>query len=521
MSQTHSSQHPPDQRSTAAGLVVPRNRAAVDAVPEDVGDEQHQFLFFNVLPSWMVSFLAHVVIIIVLAFYMLPRPIERTVALEAGEPSAALEESIDLSVDLDFSETDPLQTEEFVEPMAIVSESFDEAVILENSDFGEILGAEFAVESEMSELSSMDAASETSSRSEASRTDMLKKYGGTAASEEAVALALKWIIAHQLPDGGWSFDHQQGPGNHRNSPHPGEFADARCGATAMALLPLLGAGQTHRTGQYREQIERGMQFLVKNAERKGRGISFWDPQGTMYSHGLVAIVFNEAYAMTKDPELAPFAQGTIYYIEDAQDPVGGGWRYKPREPGDTSVVGWQMMAMKSGYATGMKIAPKTLKLTEKFLDSVSTSGGAFYGYMDPPRGRPADGRTAIGLLCRMYMGWAKDAPGLVDGVQAITDRGPRVRDDLDMYYNYYATQVIKQYGGQIWTDWNNVMRDFLVKSQIKDGPGAGSWNPGNTFGDSKGGRLFATSLACMTLEVYYRYLPIYGDDATRGEFKLD
>lgn len=292
----------------------------------------------------------------------------------------------------------------------------------------------------------------------------------------------------------------------------------------MALLPLLGAGQTHHTGEYKQQIANGIRFLMRTAQKRGRGISFWDEQGTMYSHGLCAIVFNEAYAMTRDPELAPFAQGTIDFIEDFQDPLGGGWRYQPRLPGDTSVVGWQLMAMKSGYSTGMKVNPKTLKLTERFLDSVSTSGGAFYGYQDKPARKEASGQTAIGLLCRMYMGWAKDAPGLVEGINAITKQGPRMGTggaDLDMYYNYYATQLMKQYGGTAWPEWNKAMRDFLIRSQVKQGPGLGSWDPGRTYSDSKGGRLYATSMSCMTLEVYYRFLPLYSEDATSDDFKLD
>jgi hypothetical protein len=484
-------------------------------------EEGSRFFFFNVLPSWMVSFIAHILIIIALAIYMMPLPLERKVALEAGEPSAAIDDAPDINVDLNLNEEALEIEEEVTEPTPTVTDPIEEAVMLENADFGDILGADVAVESEVSELSNLDSASETSSRSDAARSDMLKKYGGTAASEEAVALALKWIIAHQLPDGGWSFDHQRGPGDHRTSPDPGEYSEGRNGATAMALLPLLGAGQTHRSGEYKAQIDKGLYFLLSNLKVKGRGISFWEPQGTMYSHGLAAIVLNEAYAMTQDPKLAEFAQRSLYFIEDAQDPVGGGWRYDPRQPGDTSAVGWQMMALKSGNSTGMKINPRAIKLCEKFLDSVSTSGGAFYGYMDRPRGKPADARTAIGLLCRMYLGWKKDAPGLVEGIGALAERGPRINDESDMYYNYYATQVMKQTGGKDWTDWNNVMRENLVKTQIKDGAGAGSWNPGRNYADSKGGRLYATSLSCMTLEVYYRFLPIYGEDVADDEFKLE
>lgn len=501
-------------KATPAGVQV-------EAIAEEDGISQKR-LFFNILPGWLVSFIAHMIVIILLAIYMLPTIQERKVALETGQAAAALDDRIDLNLDLNLDE-EILEESELVEEVAPdFSEAIDTPVMLESADFGEILGADFSVESDsLTEISNFDSLSEVSSRSESSKQDLLKKYGGSAASEEAVALALKWIIAHQLDDGGWSFDHRIGPGNHRTSPDPGQLADARNGATAIALLPLLGAGQTHRTGEYRQQIEKGLKFLIGRAKASGRGISYWEQGGTMYSHGLAAIVFNEAYAMTNDPVLAPFAQRTLYFIEDSQDPVGGGWRYQPRERGDTSVVGWQLMALKSGFATGMKLNPNTIRLTEKFLDTVSSSGGAFYGYLDPPRGKPADARTAIGLLCRMYLGWSREAPGMVDGIEVLAERGPRMGEAQDMYYNYYATQLMKHYGDKHWKEWNDVMRDSLVRAQIKEGPAAGSWNPRSQHGDVKGGRLYVTALACMTLEVYYRYLPLYADDAIQEEFRLD
>ena len=179
------------------------------------------------------------------------------------------------------------------------------------------------------------------------------------------------------------------------------------------------------------------------------------------------------------------------------------------------------MALKSGKISGLNINPRTYKRAEKFLDTVSTSGGAFYGYMNPPKGEPADARTAVGLLCRMYMGWDKSAPGIVDGMGAISEEGPSTGNGANMYYNYYATQAMKHLGGRQWPEWNGKMREFLVKSQSKDGNAAGSWHFGNGHASGKGGRLYTTSLACMTLEVYYRYLPLYGDKAANDEFPLE
>jgi hypothetical protein len=103
----------------------------------------------------------------------------------------------------------------------------------------------------------------------------------------------------------------------------------------------------------------------------------------------------------------------------------------------------------------------------------------------------------------------------------MTKRGPDTSVGSDMYYNYYATQVVKHIGGRAWNDWNIKMRDSLIKHQVKSGPAAGSWTPGKGHAEEKGGRLYTTSLSCMTLEVYYRYLPLYGDDAANDEFPLD
>ena len=264
---------------------------------------------------------------------------------------------------------------------------------------------------------------------------------------------------------------------------------------------------------------------MRNGKRRYRGISYHESGGSMYSHGLASIVFCEAYAMTRDTQLAKFAQGSVWFIEDAQDPYGGGWRYNPKQPGDTSVVGWQLMALKSAKLSGLKTDNKTYALAAKFLDYVSINSGAYYGYDEPPRAgtRGQLARNSIGLLCRMYMGWDKNSPGLVDGVETVSSKGPSLdKRDANMYYNYYGTQLIKHYGGEHWKKWNAKMRDFLINTQSKSGASKGSWIfSRKSHGTERGGRLYITALACMTLEVYYRYLPLYGDETIEDEFPLD
>ncbi len=65
-----------------------------------------------------------------------------------------------------------------------------------------------------------------------------------------------------------------------------------------------------------------------------------------------------------------------------------------------------------------------------------------------------------------------------------------------------------------------MLRDQLIDSQVQLGHERGSWFfKGGDSGADRGGRLYATCMCCMILEVYYRHLPIYRRQA--GETRLD
>ena len=344
---------------------------------------------------------------------------------------------------------------------------------------------------------------------------MVKKGGGTKASEKSVASALKWFATHQNSDGSWNLDHRFGPCQSRCR-HPGIRSDAPNGATALALLPFLGAGQTHLEGPYKENVAAGLQFLLRNMRIIGQRGSLFDQGGNYYSHGLGAIVLCEAYAMTKDKNLAKPAQMAIFETAYAQDPIGGGWRYSAQQRGDTSALGWQLMALKSAHMAYLKVPSQTYIGASRFLDSVQSDSGAKYGYTGPTR--PQSATTAVGLLCRMYLGWKRDEPAIERGVETFKRKGP---SEGNMYYNYYATQVMRHFGGEPWKVWNESMREYLVRTQAQMGHEKGSWHfPGGGHAGHVGGRLYATSMATMILEVYYRHMPIYQEQASEEDFPL-
>jgi hypothetical protein len=270
-------------------------------------------------------------------------------------------------------------------------------------------------------------------------------------------------------------------------------------------LPFLGAGQTHQTGIYKDTVAQGLRWLLEVQAGSGdlRGNS--SGNSGMYAHGQGAIVLCEAYALTRDEQLRDAAQRSINFIVEAQHGAGG-WRYHPGDKGDTSVLGWQLMAMQSARAAELDVPLEALDLSSIYLDSVQYDDGSRYAYQ--PNRRPTHVMTAEALLCRMYLGWTKEFAGLDQGVRYLSREHMPNKDGTNFYYWYYSTQVLHHFGGRAWKKWNLVMRDILVRSQKKRGHEAGSWDPEGGHA-SQGGRLYSTALAVCTLEVYYRHAPIF------------
>jgi hypothetical protein len=224
--------------------------------------------------------------------------------------------------------------------------------------------------------------------------------------------------------------------------------------------------------------------------------------GDMYSHAIATLALCEAYAMTRDSSLKEPAQKAVDFIVYAQNEAGG-WRYEPKQPGDLSVTGWQLMALKSGVLGRLEVPRDVWYRASEFLDSVQDEKGATYGYQQPSTNRPA--MSSVGLYGRLMLGWPRGHQPLLKGAALLAREQPR---DSNMYFNYYTSQVLHHVGGNSWKKWNPRMRNYLVSTQAEDGHEAGSWYFDEAWSD-RGGRLYSTTLAILTLEVYYRYMPMY------------
>jgi hypothetical protein len=334
----------------------------------------------------------------------------------------------------------------------------------------------------------------------ATKDKLLKAGGGNTASEAAVANGLAWLARQQEKDGSWKFD-----GLNKN----------RIAATGLALLPFLAAGETHKYGKtYKQHVEKGLNYLTSRVTPTGTFQGVGGPPDQMYAHAIATVALCEAAGMTKDPAVKQKATACVGFIVKAQG-KNGSWGYAAGGEGDTSIVGWQIQALASARLAEIKFEKdKVYKDANRFLDSVSSESGAKYGYRDRA---PTLTLTPVGLLSKYYLGEMNPRhPAFARGVDYLLKDGAPRKDYWNMYYYYYATQVVHFFEGPEWhKTWNPKMRDLLIDVQDKGGDDAkrGSWEKDISPIGSQCGRVGTTCLALLTLEVYYRHLPLYKRDS--------
>lgn len=346
----------------------------------------------------------------------------------------------------------------------------------------------------------------TSGRSGPGRASLLKKYGGTEQTEAAVRKGIEWLMKQQATDGSWSF----------MGPYTGgaRFGENQAAATSMALLAILGAGHTHKSGDYRKEVENALKWLVNQQDKNGDLGVDTPRHHALYTHAQATLALCEAYAMTDDSWLRPYCEKAANYAVRSQG-LEGGWRYEPRGDSDTSVTGWFLVALISARSCEIEVPEASLRRISGWLNRVDRDSGATYSYVESMKSTPS--MSAEGLLCRMYLGWERSRPPLEIGANRLLKSAPFNGYSPDYYYWYYATQVMHHLGGKVWEKWNSPMREQLPKLQVSQEPELGSWPPGDQRFDQMAGRLYCTCMALCCLEVYYRHMPIYDSPWNSGK----
>ena len=334
--------------------------------------------------------------------------------------------------------------------------------------------------------------------------------GGSLETEQAVQAALAWLAAAQARDGQWSVVEHGGGVERAVQGHDRRGAGAKSdhGVTGLALLAFLGAGHTHHDGPYADVVARGLRFLAERQRADGSLAGDAEFFAALYCHGMATLALGEACALTQDATLRPAVERAVHYTLAMQHPTTGGWRYAAGDRGDTSQLGWQVMVLETARQAGLTVGIEPAKARARtFLQSVSSGrAGGLASYR--PGERPSVAMTAEALLCRLFLGQPVEHAVVQEALESLAAAPPDPAHP-NAYTWYYATLASFHAGGPQWEAWNTRLLAALLPLQRQGSDRlAGSWDPDPVWG-GHGGRVYATALSAMTLEVYYRHAPVH------------
>jgi hypothetical protein len=331
--------------------------------------------------------------------------------------------------------------------------------------------------------------------------------GGDGGTEGAVRMALEWLARHQAKDGTWNahaFD-DRCPAARCEGRAEEEYVVA---TTALALLPFLGAGHTWRDGPWKDTVRRGLRALRDRQHDDG---TFDDGGKRAYSDALATLALCEAYGVSRDEALGELAQRSVGFWVDTQNEAGA-WRYdRVSKDGDSSVTGWVVAALASARRGGLAVPDRTLARARSWFRDHTDADG-LVGYTVPGSGSKS--LLGVGYFSQVLLGASPGDASLAPTaarLERALPRWPDAPDDAagvfgvaDPIHWYYGGLAAFQHGGTTWKSWNERLKQVLLARQERRGCAAGSWPAVGSTG-AKGGRVVATALCALALEVYYRY----------------
>lgn len=345
----------------------------------------------------------------------------------------------------------------------------------------------------------------------------MRSAGGSMATESAVAANLVWLARHQSPDGSWSGFDTQCTGT-KCLGRSG--ADRDVANTALSLLSFLGAGYSQlskdqyadplvpgRVVKFGEVVKKGLQWLLTQQDPEG----CVGPRGALdlYNHAIAALALSEAYGMTASPPLKEPAQKAIDFLVACRNP-GLGWSRSAKPAGsDTMMTAWAVLALRSAELSDLAFDRAAHEGALAWFGKVTGSDQRVAAPAGTTELHPTG--TAAGIASRIFIQKKRSDPALGGTAFLLADLPEAGAAKTDLTYWYFGSLALYQYDGPdgpAWKKWNEPMKLALVPTQktAKDGCAKGSWDPA----DFEGGRVGATALNGLTLEIYYRYANVFG-----------
>ena len=348
----------------------------------------------------------------------------------------------------------------------------------------------------------------------------LGRHGGDGHTENAVTRGLRWLSEHQNADGTWSAsDFQRHCRGHTACPGRG-LDDFDIGVSALATLAFLGAGHSpDEAGPYRRHLRKALAAIVR--QQNGRGVYGQKGDKYGYNHAIATLAIAEALGASpaSSDSLRDSLTSALRRTWASQQP-GGGWDYSTARSGrdDLSVTGWQVLALRASQGIGFATPPAVTQRLRHLLGRAFTEDGyGIYANLDPDAGRRGPNMAAVGLLSHLYLdGLPQDRRARLARRRILRDHPPELRrlgkwpESFQSYYYWYcATLALFHIGGEDWDAWNTLLKRVLLPLQSHAPHRDGSWDPEPSWIGASGGRVYSTAINVLTLEVYYRYQPLF------------
>jgi len=315
-----------------------------------------------------------------------------------------------------------------------------------------------------------------------------------------VEKAIHWLVSVQGHDGGWGQD-----GGETSYVRTGEHLESNgndVANSAVAILALVHAGHTPVSGEYRSQVRRGVDFILRSVENSAEtGLAVTSVSGTQIQRKLgpyidtflTSTLLSELDGNMGDTQsnqrVRRALEKVVRKIEANQQSDGswniaGGW---------APILGTSMASRSLDVAArkGVRVDTDAMKKVDEYTKQAQAGAAA-----------PASAGVALyqnAQALEQLSRTERDRETNAKEIRAITGQladarfvngfGSMGGEEFFSYLN--ISDSLHRAGGEPWNKWNNQIKTQLVRLQNDDGTWAGH--------HCITGRVAVTSAAVMTL----------------------
>jgi len=355
-------------------------------------------------------------------------------------------------------------------------------------------------------------------------TTTTKDNNNNPSAARSVEKAVNWLASVQGQDGGWGQD-----GGETSFVRPGEHLESSgndVANTAVATMALIHAGSTTLKGEFREQVRRGIGFVLKHVESSpDQGLALSTVTGTQIQRKLgpyidtflSSMLLSEVDGTMGDPKSDARVRASLQkcvakieknQLKDGSWNVAGGWApilgtsmasrslFVAQQKG--VAVDGNAMARVETYTANSVVAVDAARTDGPTLGVTAAVGGRSMAdsVSSASAGVPLYQRAqALEQMTRTPGDREKNSKDIKKLAKEISD--PRVMAGFgsmggEEFFSYLnVSDSLHRTGGPEWVAWNDRIKTQLVKLQNEDGTWAGH--------HCITGRVAVTSAAVLTI----------------------